>query len=321
MANRRRGPRSRVAATIPAATILAAVLMTILIGGYGPSWPSISASASVANLDASRAAAGVRAARPCGVYRHHPKTYRHVVWVVMENRSFDQIIGSSAAPYINNLAHKCGLATRFYAEAHPSLPNYIAMTSGSTHGITDDAPPASHRLGSRSLFGQMKKNWRSLEQSMPSRCDLVSSGKYAVKHNPAAYYTRIRSRCRRRDVRLSNPPDISARFTFVTPNLCNDMHSCSTSVGDTWLSNWLPKVLKTRQYRSGSTAIFLTWDEGSGSQPIATLVISPYTPAGTTSARRLNHYSMLRTTEAMLGRKRFLGRAATARGMRGAFHL
>ncbi|MDP9222549.1 MAG: alkaline phosphatase family protein, partial [Actinomycetota bacterium] len=224
-------------------------------------------------------------------------------------------------PYINKLYKKNPHATSIYAESHPSLPNYIAMTSGSTQGITDDLPPASHRLGGPSLFGQMRKGWRSLEESMPSRCDLTSSGKYAVKHNPAAYYTKIRKRCRKRDVRLTNPPNISARFTFVTPNLCNDMHSCATSVGDTWLSNWLPKVLKTRKYRSGSTAIFLTWDEGSGSQPIATLVISPYTPPGTVSSVRLNHYSMLRTTEAMLGRKRFLGQAATARGMRRAFHL
>jgi hypothetical protein len=239
--------------------------------------------------------------------------------VVMENKSFHNIIGSPSAPYINKLAHKCGLATRFYAETHPSLPNYLAMTSGSTHGINDDSGPSSHPLKSRSIFSQLGKHWRALQQSMPSRCQLTSVGKYAVKHNPAAYYTRIRRQCRRKDVALSR--NLGARFTFVTPNLCFDMHSCSVSTGDNWLSKWMPRVLKSRRYRAGSMAIFVTFDEGSSDQRIATLVISPYTPAGAVAKRRLSHYSMLRTTERMLGRKRLLGHARTAHGMRHPFHL
>jgi phosphatidylinositol-3-phosphatase len=80
-----------------------------------------------------------------------PTRYDHVVWIVMENHSFDQIIGASDAPYINQLAGEHGLAASFYAESHPSLPNYIAMTSGSTQAIADDDDPSAHALDVPSL--------------------------------------------------------------------------------------------------------------------------------------------------------------------------
>jgi hypothetical protein len=158
---------------------------------------------------------------------------------------------------------------------------------------------------------------------MPSNCDLSSSGSYAVKHNPAAYYTNIRTECASLDVPLADPPDVSAKFTFVTPNLCNDMHDCSVATGDAWLSTWLPKILSSAAYTAGSTAIFVTWDEddSTGGQHIPTIVISPYTARGTTSSTTYNHYAMLRTTEQLLGVPTYLGNAASAPSMRAAFGL
>jgi hypothetical protein len=268
---------------------------------------------------------------PCGTTTTPPATYQHVVWIVMENKTYSQIIGSSNAPYINSLAGQCGLATSFYAEAHPSLPNYIAMTSGSTQGITDDGDPSSHPLTAASIFSQLGTGWRSLEESMPSNCALSSSGLYAVWHDPAAYFTNIRTQCATQDQPLSDPPNLSARFTFVTPNLCDDMHSCPTASdvatqtrnGDRWLATWMPKILGSSQYQSGSMAVFLTWDEDdySSTQHIATLVISPSTPAGTTAGATFNHYSLLRTTEQLLGITTYLGNAATAASMRRDFNL
>src|SRR5213079_1440463 len=108
---------------------------------------------------------------------------------------FGEIIGSSAAPYLNKLASQCGLATAYKAISHPSLPNYIAMTSGSTQGITDDSGPSAHPLDVPSIFSQLGSDWRALEESMPSNCSLKNSGQYAVRHNPAAYYTNIRTAC------------------------------------------------------------------------------------------------------------------------------
>jgi hypothetical protein len=262
------------------------------------------------------------AASPCGTAATPPSGYDHVVWIVMENKAVSQIIGSANAPYINQLASQCGSASQFFAVAHPSLPNYIAMTSGSTQGITDDNGPSSHPLNVASIFSQVGTGRRSLEEAMPSNCRLTNSGRYAVRHNPAAYYTNIRTNCQTLDVPLGSTPNLSARFTFVTPDLCNDMHDCSVKTGDTWLSTFLPKVFASSEYQAGRTAVFLTWDEDdhSASNHIATLVMAPSVRPGTVSATRFTHYSMLRTTEQLLGLG-FLGNAASAASMRSAFNL
>src|SRR5919204_521248 len=153
--------------------------------------------------------------------------YQHVVWVVMENHSYSQIIGNTvSAPYINELAQLYGSATQMFAESHPSLPNYIAMTSGSTQGITDDSGPSSHPLNVGNIFTQTGSNGRSLEEAMPSNCYKGDSGNYAVRHNPGVYYTNY-TQCGTQNVPLGSTPDLSAAFTFITPNLCHDMHSNS----------------------------------------------------------------------------------------------
>jgi hypothetical protein len=257
---------------------------------------------------------------PCGTATSAPATYDHVVWILMENHSYNEIIGSSAAPYINSLASQCGLATNYFAVSHPSLPNYIALTSGSTQGITDDNPPSSHPLNVSSIFGQLEPgNWRSLEESMPSNCDQTNSGEYAVRHNPAAYYTNLTD-CNTQDVPLGSTPDISAKFTFVTPNLIDDMHDGTIQQGDTWLSTFVPKLTSSTQYQAGKTAIVITWDEDDSSQSnhVATLVIAPSVTPGTKSATQFNHYSLLRTTEEQLGLP-LLANAASATSMRSAF--
>jgi chitodextrinase len=268
---------------------------------------------------------------PCGTAATPPTSWQHVVWVVFENKQYSQIIGSANAPYINKVANQCGLATNFYAEAHPSLPNYIAMTSGSTQGITDDSGPSSHPLSVPSIFSQLGAGWKSLQEDMPSNCYLSNSGNYAVRHNPAVYYTNIRQRCKKQNARLTYPVRLGSRFTFVTPNLCNDMHSCpsqsdtatETKTGDNWLSRFLPRLLSSRQYSAGNTVIFITWDEDDyhSSQHIPTIVVAPTVRRGTRSRARFNHYSMLRTTEELLGIRRRLGDAASAASMRLAFCL
>jgi hypothetical protein len=262
--------------------------------------------------------------RPCGGLRKPPpSTFGHVIWIVMENSSYGDIVGSSDAPYLNTLAHECGLAANYSALAHPSLPNYIGMTSGSTQGITDDGSPSEHSLSVPSIFSQLPNGWRALDESMRRTCDLSNGGGYAVRHNPAVYYTNIRAGCAHSDVPLTSRPKLTARFTFITPNLCHDMHDCSTPTGDTWLAGFVPKILRNHVYRSGKAVVFITWDEseGSGNNQVATLVLSRYTRPGTVARKAFNHYSLLRTTEALLGIRAKLGHAATAADMRAAFHL
>jgi phosphatidylinositol-3-phosphatase len=269
--------------------------------------PAVATSATVAESSG-----------PCGTSAIPPATFRHVIWVVFENKTYSSIIGSPSAPYINALAEQCGLATNFFAETHPSLPNYIAMTSGSTQGITDNLGPSSHLLDVESIFSQLGSDWRALQESMPSNCLQSNSGLYAVRHNPAAYYTNID--CATDDVPLDSTPDLSAAFTFVTPNLCNDMHDCTVETGDAWLSTFMEKVLASPEYEAGGTVVFITWDESNDdSQHIATLAVSPYTAAAH-AAPFYDHYSLLRTTEELLGLET-LGNASVASSMRSAFGL
>jgi phosphatidylinositol-3-phosphatase len=261
---------------------------------------------------------------PCGTSIGHPAIWQHVVWIVMENKSYSQVIGSSSAPYENGLANQCGLATNYFAITHPSLPNYIAMTSGSPQGITDDNAPSSHPLSVASIFSQLPGGGSgSLEESMPSNCALSSSGQYAVKHNPQTYYTNVRTDCGVTNVPLGTTSNISRRFTFLTPNMCDDTHDCSIATGDNWLKGFIPKLTSSLEYQSGSTAIFLTWDEDDFTtvNQIPLIVISPSTAAGTKSGTKFNHYSLLRTTEEMLGLNSFLGGASSAASMRSAFGL
>ena len=244
----------------------------------------------------------------------------------MENESYDAIVGSRSAPYLTHLARACGLATNYTAIAHPSLPNYLAATSGETWGVTDDGPPAAHPIRYPSIFSQVAaagKTWRSYEESMPSNCDQSSAGEYAVKHNPPAYYTAIRADCARWDVPLSAlRVNRLPAFSFVTPNLCNDMHDCSVATGDRWLARFVPSLLSSRPYRSGSTVVFITFDEGTdAANHVATIVVSPTTRPGTRSAVRFDHYALLKTTEQLLGLRDDLGHAVNARSMRAAFHL
>ncbi len=288
-------------------------------------WKALIASAVVASLGlltpiASAAATpAISALQPCGVTTTTP-SYTHVVWILLENEGYS-VVGSPSAPYLNALANRCGLATNYLAISHPSLPNYIALTSGSTHGITDDGEPGVHPLGGPSIFSQLQGDWRGLDQSMPSNCDKVTSGSYAARHNPAVYYTSLPS-CARDDVPLHLPLDLSAKFTFITPSICDDMHSCPVSIGDRWLSQIVPSITASPEYQSGSLVLFITFDENDtgATNRVPTYVVAPSVPRGVRVASALSHYSLLRTTESLLGLT-YLGAAAHAPSMLAPFHL
>lgn len=259
------------------------------------------------------------ATAPCGVTG--ATQYSHVVWIMLENIGYS-IVGSPSAPYFNQMASRCGLATNDFAVSHPSLPNYIALTSGSTQGIGDDGEPNTHLLRAPSIFSELGSNWKALIESMPTACDRVTSGSYAARHNPAVYFTTISSQCRRSDVPLSIPLKLSAGLTMIVPNICNDMHSCPVSVGDAWLRRFVPLIISSAQYQSRSLVLFITFDENDSmaSNQVPTLVIAPSTPIGERVATRFTHYSLLRTTETLL-HVGPLGHARTARSMIAPFHL
>src|SRR5204862_4452484 len=136
---------------------------------------------------------------PCGTERSARHT--HVVWIVFENKAYDDVIGSDQAPYLNALAADCGVAANFFAETHPSAPNYVAMTSGGTQGLTSDADPGSYPIAAPNIFSQLGAGgWRALVESMPTNCRLrYQLPQYYARHNAPAYYTDIRAACARFD--------------------------------------------------------------------------------------------------------------------------
>jgi len=309
------------------------VVLTVASGcGGGSGTPARRSRPSTSATTTVPATTGPGPSQLCGSGTAGPPQYDHVLWFWMENHTASDVIGSADAPYTTALARQCGTVTRYESVGSPSLPNYVGATSGDTHGISDDAPPASHPLSVDNLFRQVRatgRTERSYSESMSTNCQLDSSGEYAVKHNPAPYYVgnQDRAACQRDDVPLGTPDagalrqDLDAgtlpAFAFITPNLCNDTHDCPVRAGDDWMRRWLLVVLASPAYRQGRTAVFLVWDEPT---PMPFVVIAPSVPGGVVASTPASHYALLRTTEELLGLP-LLGHASTAASLRSAFRL
>jgi hypothetical protein len=192
-----------------------------------------------------------------------------VAVLLLENKEYDEIIGNPGLPYINSLADRYALATSYYGIRHPSLPNYIAVTSGSTAGIRTDCVHC--RVKGLNLVDQLETagvSWKAYLEGVPSSCYKGGdTGLYAKRHNPFAYYTDVvgnRSRCRKmvpltrlsRDIRTGDLP----RFIWITPDICHDMHDCDPARGDAFLSRLLPPLLAKLGPKG---VLFLTFDEGT----------------------------------------------------------
>jgi len=228
--------------------------------------------------------------------------------IVMENRSFDQAM---AGGYTAQLAATNGVAANYHGVSHPSLPNYLAMTSGSTWGIADDGYHSLPLTGLGAQLTDAGVTWRAYMEGMTTNC-LANRYPYALKHDPFGYYG---GRCPAEvvpfsqfgaDVRSANLP----QFVWITPGLCNDGHDCSTVVADRWLSQVVPEIQASAAWQNGGLLI-ITWDEGEdAANHILTLVIRPG-GQHQTSSRYYDHYSLLATIENHFGVAR-LGAARQA---------
>ncbi len=293
------------------------------------------AVAAAFGLRAAPVAAMPRAPIPplCGLVPAPPAQWEHVVWIFFENQSFDEVVGSGDAPFMNHvLIPQCGLATNYHGLTHPSLPNYIAATSGlslDALGVFDNDCNAAGpcHTGAMSIFAQAP-SWGAYAESMRRPCTHWFTGPYAASHNPAVYYTNLTD-CAAHDVSLralssALAGDSLPAFVFITPNMCHSMHNCSVGTGDGWLRHMIRVLAASAAYQRGTMAVFVTFDESDKDSPddrIATFVISPSTPPHTRSGAPFNHYALLRTTEEMLGLDPLLGQAQYARSMRSAFNL
>ncbi|HKC18933.1 MAG TPA: alkaline phosphatase family protein [Candidatus Dormibacteraeota bacterium] len=235
-------------------------------------------------------------------------TPSHVFVIVLENRSYAQVVGSG---YIAKLAQGYAYTANYHGVSHPSLPNYLALTSGTTYGIADDG---WHSLPAGGLGDQLTTagiDWRAYMEGMSNGC-YRSPYPYALKHNPFAYYG---GTCPSEVVPFSNfAQDMRGdvpRFVWITPDLCHDGHDCSNAVVSSWLSQTVPAILATSAWQDDGV-LFITWDEGEDSaNSVLTLVIHP-DPLLHRSDKSYNHYSLLATIEDDLGLPRLGGAAQAA---------
>lgn len=243
---------------------------------------------------------------------HAPASGRHVFVVVMENHTPEQAL---TGPFVASLAAKYGVADNYSAITHPSVPNYLALTSGKTWGVTDDS---YHALPAADLGHQLTAagvTWRAYMEGLTDRGCLDSPLPYDPGHNPFAFYA---GGCPPNVVPLTKLRGDLANGTpflsWITPDDCDNTHSCAVVVGDEWLYKTITLVMQSDAWKSNGV-LFLTWDEDDlrSDNHVLTLVVAPG-QAHLVSERPYNHYSLLATIEDLLGVSR-LGEAATASPM------
>jgi phosphatidylinositol-3-phosphatase len=334
---------------LPVAAV-AAVLIGFLASRNGPT--------SHVNAHAAPTTTKVATTPPppaiCGS-RTGTATVKHVVWIWFGSQGYKHVIGKvRIAPYINQLAARCGLATRYSSITHPAIANDVGVLTGDPHGLVHNScSPCTTTAAS--LLSQVP-SWRAFVGGMPTPCRKLSGATYSRLSNPPSYLT-LRG-CPRLDVPLGTPTNGSLQrmlaantlpaFSLVVPDGCHDTSfnkHCGGPVkraafvarGDLWLHSWIDAITKAPAYRSGSTVIFVTWNQAVPAKPLGAactapaltpvcqvplLVISPYVKSKVV-ALRFSHYSLLKATEKLLGAHTLLGHAGDARAgnLAGAFGL
>jgi phosphatidylinositol-3-phosphatase len=252
---------------------------------------------------------------------------QHLIVVIEENHSFGQVIGSAAAPFIDRLAARGTLLTGYHAISHPSLPNYIALLSGSTGGIRSDCGNCT--ISGPTLVDQLEArhiSWSAYLEGLPRPCSTVFRlGSYSESVDPFMHAARVRDAAARCDrvlpfhrFRADLAADRLPTVAFVMPDLRDDMHSGPVRVADAWLRRLVGELEASRVWRQ-DTRVVVTFDEGARSDTrsccdglghgglIPTIVAGPRVPPGR-DPTPYTHYSLLRSIEAAFGLL-FLGHA------------
>lgn len=325
---------------------LLAALLAACVASPGVASPSV-ASPSTTPAPTIATAASPSVAQPCTASAP-PARYDHVIVFWLQNQPPGKVYGAPTAPYLNSLASACGTATNMHWVWHASFPPATSGEATSlSRGCSSPAMPGC-TLASESIFSQLKAQgatWRAYVEDMPASCSSTGSRLYSAIHNPPLFYSRLSADCPRWDVPLGTSEagafhdDVTNEnlpsYAFVVPNLCHDSHDCSLAEADAWLKTWITKIVSSKTYRQGGTAIFVTWDDSGVDPPgiedctladvadclVPFFVISPSIAAGTRVSERLTFYSLLRTSEELLGIGTFLGAAADARSLRPLFRL
>jgi hypothetical protein len=234
--------------------------------------------------------------------------FDHVIVVVFENKERGDVVGSTAAPTFNSLARRYSQLVGYHGVAHPSLPNYLALVSGSTQGIESDC--TSCRVDAANLADELDHaglTWKTYAEGLPAPGFTgADAGLYAKKHDPFLYFRDVADRPARRarvvpfaqlrpDLAAGRLPD----YALVVPNLCDDMHDCPVSTGDHWLRENIVPLLRRPQL--AKSVVFVVFDEGStnigGGGRVAALALGPLVRPGARFQQPTSHYGLLRTIE------------------------
>jgi len=238
----------------------------------------------------------------------------HVVIVIEENHAYSEIIGNAAAPYLNSLARQGASFTASFAVTHPSEPNYLALFSGSTQGVTDDSCPhmftapnlASELIAAGLTFGGYSEDMPSVGYT---GCQFQQ---YWRKHNPWVNWQGVNIPSTANMPFTSFPSDFTRlpNVAVVVPNQNNDMHDGTIQQADTWLQTHLDAYVQWA--KTNNSLLIVTWDEddSSSSNRIPTLFVGPMVNSGQYS-ETINHYNVLRTLEDLYGLP-YAGNSATA---------
>jgi phosphatidylinositol-3-phosphatase len=293
---------------------------------------AVATALAALGMTAGAGEAAAAAPSPCSLSGISPPTaYDHVVVIFEENASFGRVVGNANAPYFNQLAQECALATDYHEVAGVSQPNYMAATGGQATGV-------GVRVNAPSIFSQAS-SWLELQESMGSNCG-GRTAFYKHGHDPAFWYSPLADQCALFDVPaeasdagLTTLPSPLPAYTFITPNLCHNNHwtpgcaqpntdAANLQAMDTWLEGTVEAIAATPSYQAGTTLVLVAFDESSDP---ATRTVPMVAVAGgivpVVDATAYDQYALLRASEEALGIPTFLGQAAAANDMRVGMHF
>jgi hypothetical protein len=255
----------------------------------------------------------------------------HVFVVVEENHNYSDVVASSSMPYLNGLINQYGLASNYFANGHPSIPDYFMLTTGQTLTLIDALTPQSFPVSADNVVRELiaaGKTWKSYAEDLPNvGYTGGDTGNYAVRHNPLAYMTDVQNNSAEvknlvpftqfsADLPTANLPE----YSFIVPNLCNDAHDCPLATADAWLKTNIDPVIQSPVFQKDGLLIIVfdeadTLDLTAGGGHVAAVIVSPLGKRGYKSIAFYQHQSVLRLTLEGLGVTKLPGDAATAPAM------
>jgi hypothetical protein len=254
--------------------------------------------------------------------------FGHVFIVVEENANYSDVVASASMPYLNTLANQYGLATNYFANAHPSIPNYFELTTGQTLTFIDASTPQLFPVSADNVVRELLaagKTWKSYAEALPSvGYTGGDTGLYAVRHNPLAYFTDVQDHPNQAqnlvpftqlaaDLNTANLPE----YSFIVPNLCNDAHDCPLATADSWLKTNIDPLIKSPRFQTDGLLIILfdeadTLDLTGGGGHVTAVIVSPLAKRSYKSIAFYQHQSVLRLALEGLGVTKLPADAATA---------